>query len=286
MLGTSCEDKKEEISPNDISNIIAVPGTGQITLKWDLPEDSSSIFYVKISYYDHKNKKDKSILASNNGDSAVITGLLKRFGEYEFTLQTYSETLTANLNKHNISAICNPVPPSYTFGEDMTEIPLTEAMLSTNAQEPNEGPIANLIDGNAETFFHSKWSGGGMDLPHWIDITLESATEYGGISFKFQNRHNKDNDSPKTIEVYGSMNGADGSWELLETVTNTLFAKGEEFTSSRISLLTFEQNHGQRPKSFRFSVTETADTDKYFAMAGFWLYGYETYIVNPETDPL
>ena len=40
-----------------------------------------------------------------------------------------------------------------------TALELTADMLGTNAQEPSEGAIANLLDGNTGTFFHTRWSG-------------------------------------------------------------------------------------------------------------------------------
>ena len=43
-------------------------------------------------------------------------------------------------------------------------------MLSTNAQEPTEGPIANLVDGNSGSFFHTRWSSPLIALPHYIQI--------------------------------------------------------------------------------------------------------------------
>ena len=36
-------------------------------------------------------------------------------------------------------------------------IPLAAGQLATNAQEPSEGPLELLVDGNPDTFFQSFW---------------------------------------------------------------------------------------------------------------------------------
>jgi hypothetical protein len=295
--GAACTPKEETILPADIKNVTATAASGQITLKWEYTADSASIFYVKVSYYDHQTKKDKAVLASNKGDSAVITGLLNRFGDYNFTLQTYSETQTPNANVHTIALTCKPVEPSYVSTGEVAPIPLTAEMISTNAQSASEGPIANLVDNNPDTYFHSDYSSAGAALkPHSIDVTFESVAVYdgvfgneesrcGGISFKTKNRHNNDERAPKTFNVYGSINGTD--FILLKTVINGVAIKrGEEFSSELISLKDFEQQTGQRPKIFRFAVEDTHNGDVYFCLAEFWLTAHETTIFNPETAPL
>jgi hypothetical protein len=71
-------------------------------------------------------------------------------------------------------------------GMIFAEIPLTEDMLSTNAQEPREGPIKNLIDGNPGTYFHSAWSYS-IGVPHFFQVTLNDPIE--GCIFWYQNRN-------------------------------------------------------------------------------------------------
>lgn len=70
------------------------------------------------------------------------------------------------------------------FMADAT-IPLTADMLSTNAQEASEGPIANAIDGNFGTFFHSDWHGNVSD-PHYFQVTLPKA--YSKVMIIYYNR--------------------------------------------------------------------------------------------------
>ncbi|MCR5780861.1 MAG: hypothetical protein K6G70_10025 [Bacteroidaceae bacterium] len=70
---------------------------------------------------------------------------------------------------------------------------------ATNAQEGTEGPIANLIDLNTGTFFHSQWSGTGPDEDHYIEATLPEDIENFYISFTKRNDSNR----PIQIDVTG-----------------------------------------------------------------------------------
>ena len=65
------------------------------------------------------------------------------------------------------------------------QYPLTESMISSNATEPSEGSIANLLDGDVNTFFHSAWSVN-VDGQHYIQLTLPEAVSK--FAFSYTNR--------------------------------------------------------------------------------------------------
>lgn len=152
---------------------------------------------------------------------------------------------------------------------DLKDVALTVSMLSTNAQEANEGPIAELIDGKKDTFFHSSWSSSVLDkYGHYIDIALPN--EVNSVAFDYVTRHNNNNATPKTIKLWTS---ADNNvWELLGIVTGDLpTAAGASYSSTVYASPT-------KFKYFRFAVTESASgkmNDKEsssFALAEFSLY--------------
>ena len=66
--------------------------------------------------------------------------------------------------------------------------------LSTNAQEPSEGPIKNLIDGKGNTFFHTRWSSPQIELPHYIQIDFKEAHE--DFAIYYQNRYGINTNRP------------------------------------------------------------------------------------------
>lgn len=82
---------------------------------------------------------------------------------------------------------------------EFNRIPLTSDMLFTNAQEQHEGPIAYLIDGDPNTYFHSSWSTS-IDQPHVVMVDFRKKVTQ--ISFSYQNRNNL-NGKPQDIIVWG-----------------------------------------------------------------------------------
>jgi len=90
-----------------------------------------------------------------------------------------------------------------------TMIILTESMLSSNAQEPNEGPIRNLLDNNASTFFHSAWSYS-ISVAHNIQVALPEPVTI--FKFWYQNRNNS-NGKPTDVTISVSDDGQ--NWTVL-----------------------------------------------------------------------
>lgn len=143
----------------------------------------------------------------------------------------------------------------------------------TNAPETTEGAIANLVDGNNETFFHSNWSSGTAPsdgLDHHLTVNLGEGNEVSKFKFSYVTRHNAQTDYPKTINVYGSTDGND--FTLLATVPG----EGENAlpTSTRASYESAVMGNGTAYRYLRFMVTATnsgkkADGHVFFHMAEF-----------------
>ncbi|MGL4852248.1 MAG: DUF1735 domain-containing protein [Phocaeicola sp.] len=86
-----------------------------------------------------------------------------------------------------------------TVSVAIEKYPLTTAMLSTNAQEPSEGPIANVIDGNIDSYFHSAWS---MSVAGNHYIQVELPTEVSSFVFDYTNRKANGNAALYHFKVY------------------------------------------------------------------------------------
>ncbi|PRY97342.1 uncharacterized protein DUF1735 [Marinilabilia salmonicolor] len=140
------------------------------------------------------------------------------------------------------------VPVSYTPPVP-SEIPLNADMVSSNADEPYEGPIENLVDGDTQTYFHSVWS---IDVfspyGHYIDIELEE--EINIMQFAYVTRHNNANGAPKHIIVYTSSDGQ--NWNQLTDITRGLPQGAEESYTSLV--YSTEENF----RYVRISVMESA----------------------------
>ena len=98
---------------------------------------------------------------------------------------------------------------------------ITDAsQLSSNAIEPQEGSLAELIDNNITTYFHSTWSqNNATGAKHYLQVDLNDA--YKQIALKYSKRQvNEDNGSPVTLHIYATNTPEDAnSWIDLGTQT-------------------------------------------------------------------
>lgn len=283
FLLTSCNDDKDEIQPSNISNIRAEKLDGGIMLRWDVPSDSN-YYYVEVTFEDPWRNKTRIRKSSIYTDSVAIWGLLERFGDYKFTLQTYSSTFTPG-KVETFSATSGARSASYAAGADM-QIALAAKNLSTNAQEPNEGPIANLLDDDASTFFHSAWSIT-KPTPHYLQVDLDQPLTEGGFKFKYRTR-NSGSGCPQIIDVAVSDDGT--NFVDIATLTATdddlPVGKSVEFTSKTFNLYELLPDESFfQPKHIRLSVKKTNSGEmSWFCLSDFWFWESKIVVFDPEND--
>lgn len=98
---------------------------------------------------------------------------------------------------------------------------ITDAsQLSSNAIEPTEGSLAELIDNDMTTYFHSTWSqNNATGAKHYLQVDLNNA--YKQIALKYSKRQVEvDNGSPVTLHIYATNTPEDeNSWTDLGTKT-------------------------------------------------------------------
>lgn len=165
-----------------------------------------------------------------------------RFGNFILPLRLVS--CTKEEFKVDVENDASVVPITYTPPKPV-EIPLTVSMVSTNAQEAWEGPIANLVDGDINTYFHSSYSQAIYSpYGHYIDVKLESPIDL--TQFAYTTRHNNANGAPKHIELFTSSDGV--NWTHLATInrglpettaadyTSTVMQAEQPFTYFRIGV--------------------------------------------------
>lgn len=177
-------------------------------LKWEKPTDAS-ILFVRVDYAHPQTGEKRMRVASVHTDSLRVDGLLKRDGEYTFSVKPVSPT-GAMGGETIISATADPVLPVYT--PFTAPVLLDVSMLSANASDSGdngdfsgnaEGHLINLIDGNIKTFYATAWRTS-VAMPHWLQIDLPEAVE--GVSFSLVTRHNFVS-SPGLTEILVSNNG-------------------------------------------------------------------------------
>lgn len=151
----------------------------------------------------------------------------------------------------------------------MPRIPITAAMLSTNAQEPSEGPIANLLDGNVETFFHSLWSST-INEKHYIQVTLPET--YSKVWIRYCNRHNNANNSLLYFYLYtGTSNDNLEFFKMYGWDTDGLKYGKAEWSTVSAELSTPQSVF--RIEEYR-TLADQANGIHFFSMSELEMYGY------------
>lgn len=278
---SSCDDKLEEFETTGTSAApVAIAASavqsealpGEIKLKWAVPQEDFA--YMQIKYTDPLLKKDVCKIVSKATTELLIEGTRARFGDYTFFFQTFNAA-------HQGSAITEVKAKSGAAPTTLTEVKrtkvgLTAEQLSTNQQEPTEGHIRNLLDGNTGTFFHTRWSSPQVDLPHYIQVNFNEEHENFAIKYTTRNVGNKDG-FPTVAELQISNDGE--NWETLSTLSGLPATSVTDYTSSFVM-------PGKTFKYFRFNVTAASQNSKYFHMSEFSFYDVDVEVYDPETVPL
>lgn len=150
------------------------------------------------------------------------------------------------------------------MGVPLDKIALTTGMLSTNAQEPSEGAIAGLIDGNVNTYFHTSWSTTVENPPHYFQIALN--TPITAFKFQYTTRFSNGNAAPQTIDLMVSNDGT--TFSSVQVISSGLPTGGNASYTSPII------DAGQTFKYLRIAVPKSvAGENTFFVMSEFSLYG-------------
>lgn len=261
----------------EISTVKSEALPGRIMLTWEAPEGDFA--YMQIKYYDPLKKKEICRLASKGTTEMLIEGTRARFGDYTFYLQTFNG-LHQGGKIEEIKAKSGAAEASYTE-KSRVQVVLTAEQLSTNAQEPTEGPIANLIDGKSNTFFHTRWSSPQVPLPHYIQIDFKEMHE--DFAIYYQNRIDNTwttSGRPSVVELQISNTPNDpNSWETIQTLSGLPIIHSSIYTSDYVM-------PGKKYSHFRFLVTATSGNTSYFNLAEFMFYDVNIEVYDPETTPL
>lgn len=226
---TSCNDE-EGIAPSaDLKafNFVSEPGEGEITIKWDVPASNPGFMYMTMVYTDPRDKVTRCKSISPYTEEIVIPNTRARYGDsYSFTFTPYSETDTPG-ESFTLDKCKSGKAKATTTIE---KVPVKIVKYSTNAQEPQEGPLDNLFDNNPSTFFHSQWSNGGGPANHWV--TLELGEEVKRFEIATVNRVGGGNNNPREVKLYRLASMDDKEFDInspFASYKHEKIAQGEEF---------------------------------------------------------
>lgn len=265
----SCNDD-EGVTPSDVTDIRSEAGPGKITLRWDTPDDGT-IRFIRVTYFDHLLKKNEVRLASVYADSILIPDTRKKYGTYTFKVQPVSPSGDGG-KVTSIDAVSEAAPPTYHYGTAEL-LTLSATDLSSNAPESSEGPIADLLDDNTATFFHTSWSVS-IPGPHWLQVNLNK--EMYAMKFYYAPRNNANN-KPTDFDLMGSNDGE--NWFLIRNFTKSAdglpVTATDTYTSSNVV--------SEQPfNAIRIVVKATNTGSVFWTMSEFKTYYVPRTVYDPE----
>lgn len=219
-----------------------------------------------------------------NGTSYVSIDPAAISGETTFTLPAGTNSMDISLNidpsyisdrdvvvplrivSTNVDGIDPDDAQGWTLGT--TRIALTVDMLSSNAVEPTEGSLANLLDGDPSTYFHSNWSTPStVSGAHYLQINLPAA--YSWIQIEYGNRISASTNTPAWFNFYTGTSNADLTlFKAYAWDTDGL--NGDSGAFNLLAPVSFST-----PQSvFRIENTDSWNGNVFFVMTELAMWGY------------
>lgn len=146
---------------------------------------------------------------TNGGHGYAFYTVVDASAKYQALLDAAKAELKTTIDKANTNY--NSIKVSFNLP---TEVPLTADMLFSNAEQTKTGTgdatasLSNLIDGNANTFFHSSYEQTKASFPneyHYLQVNLDQAADV--IGFSYTTRNLAGGPHPTVIEVQCSSDG-------------------------------------------------------------------------------
>lgn len=254
----------------DASAVTSEALPGAIRLNWTVPADST-FSYMKISYVNPANQETVTNVVSIHTRTLLIENTLKKYGDYTFTFQAFNDKNEAGAPMQ-VKAQSGLLPATVIYSKG-DKINVTADMLSTDDQEPSEGPIKNLVDGNYNSFFHTRWSSPQKPLPQYIQVDFKEAHQV--FMFWYRNR-NGSQVGPENLDIQICNDGE--NWESIKEILSGLpSASQAEYTSEGIDA-------GKPFTHLRLVVTKTFGDKNYFNLAELAVFDAHKVVYDPENE--
>jgi len=242
-----------------------IPVILPIDNKWDF---SCTVAADKSASLDKPILPDSYYSLENGGIVSFVAGKNKAILKLKINgLQNIDDNFVLPLK------IVSSTKPGFDIDQRLiklaisTKLELTSSMLSTNALEPTEGSLANLLDHNLATYFHSAWSVT-VNGKHYVQVALPiSITQ---LKFTYTNRQPNASAAVKRLQISGSTDG--------QTFTDIRTLEGDadklpyktpagEYVSSTFNI-------GSNVKYLRFTCLESTSGNNYFVWSELGLWGF------------
>ena len=159
----------------------------------------------------------------------------------------------------------------YIFGDklitDASQLECKFGYSGGTAGKGDNQPISNLIDGNADTYFHTDYSKGNLkNGVHWFDVTAPAEGKFANaIVVNVTERKGANADFVKEFTISGFNSEAKNDSVYIAKVTVPNAAAGQQST------MQFTIPEGASYKYLRFNVTATSNNRGYWHLAEFML---------------
>ncbi|MGN1240870.1 MAG: discoidin domain-containing protein, partial [Alloprevotella sp.] len=114
-------------------------------------------------------------------------------------------------------------PEGESFGDATDNLVTDAAVLESNAVATNEGALANLLDGDYTTYFHTAWQAAdGPDPATWHYVQADLGEQVSALALKYARRSQNPNGcNPTLIQVLSTNDPASEEWTDNGTFTMT-----------------------------------------------------------------
>lgn len=278
LILSSCNKEESSLPlPTSLNpeTIKAESRPGAIMFKWNIPENAD-YYYVSVNYKLPDQNNTFTRLASIYTDTLLIDGLLNRYGNLDFTFQTFNKDFKGG-ESFNIKAQAGKAPKTLTLtGEDYNLKLLPEQVFTDNIDPTTS--IADMLDGNISTAFVSDWQSPGP-MPRYVVIDLKKDVQAFGFSYTTRKHENRDH--PKVINVYASKS-FDGVFDpsnatLIKTISTGLPEGSAEIYNSPSLII-----NGDPCSIIWLEIVETVSNNLWVSLSEISVKEYGTIVIDPE----
>lgn len=131
--------------------------------------------------------------------SSYATNYMEQFPAISTPFWNSAERKFGDFDTRTAVTMAKGVRPTYTV-LDRSSWSVQAKRIAGGVEEDNEhvesakiGKAALMIDGDATTIWHSKWSGEGAEYPHVIDIDMKTPTSFNYLYYQHRNTQTHNN---------------------------------------------------------------------------------------------
>ena len=157
--------------------------------------------------------------------------------------------------------------------------PHDHAVINPNSQW-DKGGVAALIDGNADTHFHTAWENVPAG-PHYFQVDLGDGNTISDFSFNYTLRKDGGDDFPSQFTIKGSNNNTD--YEQITVINITMPNSAGEAQGKSYS---FDVTNVNEYRYIRFEVTNTKSYNGAGYRTYFHLAEFDLFRIVTETPPV